>query len=108
MLGTAMGIIREEGFLNLYRGLFPACLRHFVYSGIRVTAYQYIRENLLGRNESGDFPVRKAILAGGTSGAIGQFCANPTDLVKVRMQIEGRRLAEGLPLVIKELSCFNR
>jgi len=97
MLATALGIIREEGFLNLYRGLTPACLRHFVYSGIRVTAYQIIREDILRRDEGGGFAVWKSILAGGSGGVIGQFCANPTDLVKVRMQIEGQRIARGEP-----------
>lgn len=30
-------------------------------------------------------------------GAIAQFLASPTDLVKVQMQMEGRRRLEGLP-----------
>ncbi|XP_016091166.1 mitochondrial uncoupling protein 4-like isoform X1 [Sinocyclocheilus grahami] len=31
------------------------------------------------------------------SGALGQFIASPTDLVKVQMQMEGRRCLEGKP-----------
>ena len=30
------------------------------------------------------------------SGAIGQFLASPTDLIKTRLQMEGRRLLDGL------------
>lgn len=33
-----------------------------------------------------------------SAGAIGQFFASPTDLVKVQMQMEGRRKLEGKPL----------
>ena len=38
---------------------------------------------------------RKAIPTGMLSGALGQFIASPTDLVKVRLQMEGRRILEG-------------
>lgn len=33
-----------------------------------------------------------------SAGAIGQFFASPTDLVKVQMQMEGKRKLEGKPL----------
>ncbi len=35
------------------------------------------------------------MIGGMSSGAIGQFLASPTDLVKVQMQMEGRRVLEG-------------
>ena len=39
---------------------------------------------------------RKSVIAGMTAGAFGQFIASPTDLVKVQMQMEGKRvLVEG-------------
>ena len=79
-------------------------------------AYEHIRENVLGRDADGGFPLWKAVLAGGSAGAIGrhpvvtpepasrlvpslagQFLADPTDLVKVQMQMEGRRRLMGLP-----------
>lgn len=43
------------------------------------------------------FYIRKAVVGGMSSGAIGQFLASPTDLVKVQMQMEGRRILEGKP-----------
>jgi solute carrier family 25 (mitochondrial uncoupling protein), member 27 len=46
LLATGVGIVKEEGFLRLYRGLTPACLRHCVYSGIRVGAYEFLREHV--------------------------------------------------------------
>ena len=39
---------------------------------------------------------RKAIPTGMISGAAAQFLASPTDLVKVQMQMEGKRQLEGL------------
>ena len=35
------------------------------------------------------------IICGMTSGAVAQFCASPTDLVKVRMQMEGQKILRG-------------
>ena len=38
---------------------------------------------------------RKAVPTGMIAGAMGQFLASPTDLVKVRLQMEGRRVLDG-------------
>lgn len=90
------GIVREEGLSKLYRGLTPACLRHCIYSGTRVGAYEFLRENVFKRDENGRFALWKGVLCGMSAGAIGQFVANPTDVVKVQMQLEGKRLLQGL------------
>ena len=88
LVGTMAGIVREEGATQLYRGLAPACLRHCVYSGIRVSAYEALRDHVLQKDEHGNFALWKGVLAGLTAGAVGQFIATPTDVVKVQMQIE--------------------
>ncbi|XP_033102584.1 mitochondrial uncoupling protein 4-like isoform X2 [Anneissia japonica] len=101
MVQTAVGVVREEGVLKLWQGVTPAIYRHIVYTGCRMGAYEYIRENILGKNEDGSFPVWKAVCGGLSAGAIGQFIASPADLVKVQMQMEGRRVLEGKPPRIK-------
>lgn len=85
-------------------------------------AYEQLRESVLGRSKDGSFPFwwekrlwfwkvnkhgpdqhvlcdvhRKAVIGSMISGALGQFIASPTDLVKVQMQMEGRRRLEGKP-----------
>lgn len=37
------------------------------------------------------------MIGGLSAGAMAQFIASPTDLVKVRMQMEGKRKLEGRP-----------
>ncbi|XP_066494001.1 mitochondrial uncoupling protein 4 isoform X2 [Tiliqua scincoides] len=98
MLRTAAGIIQEEGVLKLWQGATPAIYRHIVYTGVRMITYEHLRDSVLGRAEDKSFPLWKAVVGGMTAGAIGQFFASPTDLVKVQMQMEGKRQLEGKPL----------
>ncbi|XP_072107575.1 mitochondrial uncoupling protein 4 isoform X3 [Mobula birostris] len=79
MIRTAIGIVKEEGLFKLWQGVTPAIYRHIVYSGVRMVAYEQLRDSLLKKNDDGYFPL----------------C--PTDLVKVQMQMEGRRRLEGKP-----------
>ncbi|KAK7870615.1 hypothetical protein R5R35_009114 [Gryllus longicercus] len=97
MLRTAAGIAREEGPLCLWRGVTPAIYRHVVYSGIRIVTYEQLRDGVFKREPGGAFPVWKSAISGVTSGALAQFVASPTDLVKVHVQMEGRRRLLGQP-----------
>lgn len=97
MVRTAVGIVQEEGLLKLWQGATPAVYRHIVYSGVRMVAYEQIRDSPLGKGDSKVFPLWKSVVGGMMAGAIGQFFASPTDLVKVQMQMEGKRRLEGKP-----------
>ncbi|XP_046988039.1 mitochondrial uncoupling protein 4 [Schistocerca americana] len=97
MLQTGVGIVREEGFLKLWQGVTPAIYRHVVYSGIRIVTYEKMRDQLFHKDLDGSFPVWKSAISGVTSGALAQFVASPTDLVKVQIQMEGKRRLLGKP-----------
>lgn len=90
------GIVRNEGVFKLWRGIPPAIYRHFVYSGCRMTIYEGVRDVYLSDSDQPNH-VLKSLCVGVFAGALGQFLASPVDLVKVRMQMEGRRLLQGLP-----------
>ncbi|XP_031566919.1 mitochondrial uncoupling protein 4-like isoform X2 [Actinia tenebrosa] len=92
MVKTAVGIVNEEGVVKLWNGVTPAILRHIVYTGSRMTVYEFLRNRVLKRNEDGLFPIWKSVISGMTAGAIGQFFSSPADLVKVQMQMEGKRV----------------
>ncbi|XP_049975299.1 mitochondrial uncoupling protein 4 isoform X3 [Alexandromys fortis] len=98
MVRTALGIVQEEGFLKLWQGVTPAIYRHVVYSGGRMVTYEHLREVVFGKSEDKHYPLWKSVIGGMMAGVIGQFLANPTDLVKVQMQMEGKRKLEGKPL----------
>ncbi|XP_050393042.2 mitochondrial uncoupling protein 4 [Patella vulgata] len=101
MIKTAFGIASEEGFFKLWQGVSPALYRHVFYSGCRMTFYELLRDNVLGKNKDGTFPLWKATIASTVAGAGGQFVASPTDLIKVQMQMEGKRRLEGKPPRVK-------
>jgi len=80
---------------SLWSGVVPAVYRHFVYTGIRMPAYELLRHKL---SENGKkFGVFKAMFCGLISGSVAQFASSPADLVKVQMQMEGIRKLQQLP-----------
>ena len=77
---------KQEGVSALYNGLNPALLRQMSYSSIRMGIFEPIRDMVGGGVPVHEIPFWKRIVAGGTAGAIGIAIANPTELIKVRMQ----------------------
>uniref|UniRef100_A0A0E0MIF8 Uncoupling protein n=1 Tax=Oryza punctata TaxID=4537 RepID=A0A0E0MIF8_ORYPU len=96
LLGTAATIAREEGAAALWKGIVPGLHRQCIYGGLRIGLYEPVKSFYVGKDHVGDVPLTKKIAAGFTTGAIAISIANPTDLVKVRLQAEGK-LAPGVP-----------
>ncbi|KAL8142317.1 hypothetical protein V2J09_015349 [Rumex salicifolius] len=95
---VAADILRHEGPLGLYLGLSPAIIRHLFYTPLRIVGYEHLR-NLVLASSGGDaasLSLPTKALVGGFSGVIAQIVASPADLVKVRMQADGRLLRQGL------------
>lgn len=87
-------IYKQEGLRALYSGIAPAILRQSVYGTLKFGTY-YTLKHLIVKNIYDDHEiggenmyinVSCAALAGATSSAI----ANPTDVLKVRMQVHGK------------------
>lgn len=90
-----MTVAKEEGFFSLYNGLSAGLQRQVLNGGLRIGLYDPIKDAFL-KATGGNDNLGVKIGAGLLSGAIGITVANPTDLVKVRFQAEGR-LAPGVP-----------
>ncbi|XP_013775640.1 mitochondrial uncoupling protein 2-like [Limulus polyphemus] len=90
MLGTLTTIARQEGPKSLYNGLCAGLQRQMAFASVRIGLYDSIRsfyQNLLsGPNSQAGVGIR--IMAGITSGGMAVICAQPTDVVKVRMQAQ--------------------
>ncbi|KAK7824025.1 mitochondrial uncoupling protein 3 [Quercus suber] len=110
---VASEIVREQGPLGLYKGLSPAILRHLLYTPIRIVAYENLRNAVVsadgGGGGGGSLSLSAKALAGGFSGVIAQVVASPADLVKVRMQADGRLVSQGLqPRYSGPLDALNK
>ena len=90
-----MTVAREEGAGSLWKGLGPGLQRQVIYGGLRIGLYEPVKNAVMQVSGGGD-GLGVKIAAGLLSGAIGITIASPTDLVKVRMQSEGR-LPPGVP-----------
>ncbi|KAG0723742.1 Mitochondrial uncoupling protein 4 [Chionoecetes opilio] len=101
---TGMGILQEEGLMKLWQGVTPAVYRHMIYSGTRMVLYEKMRDHLFTCRPDGTRPVWQAIVGGILAGGVAQFLASPADLIKVQMQMEGRRIFEGKPPRIQSAS----
>lgn len=78
-------IAHEEGFGALYKGIAPALLRQASYGTLKMGLYQRFKRLLSPhRNKEGSLPTN--IMAGMMAGVISSSVANPTDVLKVRMQ----------------------
>uniref|UniRef100_A0A0C9S1A0 TSA: Wollemia nobilis Ref_Wollemi_Transcript_26018_1362 transcribed RNA sequence n=1 Tax=Wollemia nobilis TaxID=56998 RepID=A0A0C9S1A0_9CONI len=96
MFGTVATIAREEGITSLWRGIVPGLHRQCLFGGLRIGLYEPVKTLYVGKDFVGDVPLHKKILAALTTGAVAITVASPTDLVKVRLQAEGK-LPPGVP-----------
>lgn len=96
MFGTLSTIAKEEGIAACWAGLTPGLHRQCLFGGLRIGLYEPVKKLYVGEKHVGDVPLHLKIAAGLTTGALGITIASPTDLVKVRMQAEGK-LPDGVP-----------
>jgi len=82
-------ILKQEGVGGLFKGLTPGLMRQAVYQGFKMAVYEPMRNQLARyRGPEASAGLMDKIAAGGLGGAMGAMIANPTDLIKVRMQAD--------------------
>lgn len=79
-----------------------------MFAGLRIGLYVPIRNIICGEMQPGQAPtILQKIAAGLVTGALGITVANPTDLVKVRMQGQGRLPAAERPYA-SSMDCYKK
>ncbi|ALC38345.1 Ucp4C [Drosophila busckii] len=98
MFSTLRGILIEEGPRALYAGFSAMVARNFIFNSLRVLLYDIFRRRFIyvGADNKHHLAVHHAFFCGCAAGCIAQALANPFDIAKVRMQMEGRRRLMGL------------
>ncbi|RAL42369.1 hypothetical protein DM860_012152 [Cuscuta australis] len=87
LFGTMVTIAKEEGMVSLWKGIVPGLHRQFLYGGLRIGLYQPVKVLLVGSDYVGEVSLLPKILAALLTAI---SVANPTDLVKVRLQAESK------------------
>ncbi|XP_014251708.1 mitochondrial uncoupling protein Bmcp isoform X2 [Cimex lectularius] len=85
MTDAILKISKQEGFKAFYYGIWPAVLRQATYGTIKFGTYYSLKSFLVNGEEDVTVNICCAVVAGMVSSAI----ANPTDVLKVRMQVLG-------------------
>ncbi|KYQ89105.1 mitochondrial substrate carrier family protein [Tieghemostelium lacteum] len=81
-------IIQQEGIIGLYKGLSASLLREGTYSTLRMGGYDLLKSYMISDQDNGRVSLSSKILSGAISGAVGASIANPSDLIKVRLQAD--------------------
>lgn len=71
-------IYKTRGVSGFYPSVYPAILRHMIYTTMRVQIYEKTRDDKA--------TILKRLVNGAFSGGIAQLVASPADLIKVKMQ----------------------
>ena len=108
LLGTMAKVTAEEGPFALFKGLVPGLQRQIVFNGLSIGLYVPIRDLITGPMAPGENPsLLQKIAAGIATGAFGITIANPTDVVKVRMQAQAR-LPEAERPYSNSVDCYRQ
>ncbi|NWX83524.1 KMCP1 protein, partial [Nothoprocta ornata] len=94
MMHALVRIFKEEGLKALYSGIAPAMLRQASYGTIKIGTYQSLKRMFVEQPEDETLMIN--VLCGVLSGVVSSAIANPTDVLKIRMQAQGSMIQGGM------------
>ncbi|XP_013383541.1 kidney mitochondrial carrier protein 1-like [Lingula anatina] len=87
MMHAVIRISSEEGLRSLYSGIAPALLRQASYGTIKIGIYHSMKRYFCADPKDESLLVN--VFCGIVAGVVSSSLANPTDVLKVRMQAQG-------------------
>ncbi|KAL5611569.1 hypothetical protein BROUX41_000846 [Berkeleyomyces rouxiae] len=88
---SAMWIIRNLGFLGLYKGASACLLRDVPFSAIYFPAYSHLKRDLFNESPTKPLGVLQLLTAGAIAGIPAAYLTTPCDVIKTRLQVEARK-----------------
>ncbi|KAK1882256.1 Brain mitochondrial carrier protein 1 [Dissostichus eleginoides] len=98
MFHALFKIGKEEGLKALYSGISPALLRQASYGTIKIGTYNSLKRLFVTHPEDETMIIN--VFCGVVSGVLSSSLANPTDVLKIRMQAQGSLLQGSMMGVI--------
>ncbi|KAL1928418.1 hypothetical protein VTP01DRAFT_2774 [Rhizomucor pusillus] len=83
-------VIKNEGFVGLYRGLGPQLVGVAPEKAIKLTVNDFVRGKLINK-DTGEIKFWQEMIAGGAAGASQVVFTNPLEIVKIRLQVQGEQ-----------------
>lgn len=83
-------VVRADGALALYHGLSASLLMQASYSMVRFAVYDHLKFLYPLPDAQPRYRLHESIIMASAAGALGGLAGNPTDVVNVRMQGDGR------------------
>ena len=85
LINTIKTVVHNEGLRSLYKGWSGTLAREGSYSTIRLGLYEPFKK-MFGATDRAHTPLYIMLISGAMSGMWAAGLANPTDLLKIRMQ----------------------
>ncbi|XP_020292454.1 mitochondrial uncoupling protein Bmcp isoform X2 [Pseudomyrmex gracilis] len=102
MIDALLQISQQEGIKGLYSGISSAILRQATYGTIKFGTYYSLKKIVTDTWATGDL-VTINIVCAALAGALSSAIANPTDVVKVRMQVTGNETNMSLLSIFQDV-----
>ncbi|KAI6118455.1 mitochondrial tricarboxylate transporter [Pisolithus sp. B1] len=82
-----ISIVKQEGILGIYRGLFPVMMRQGANSAVRFTTYTTLKQFIQSTARPGQsLPSGITFGIGAVAGFVTVYVTQPLDVIKTRMQ----------------------
>lgn len=85
-------IAKEEGVISLFKGLSAGIQRQVIFAGLRIGLYPNVRDFI--SKDSNKITMIEKITASLITGCFAITCASPTEVVKIRLQADGKKPPE--------------
>ncbi|XP_071941656.1 putative mitochondrial transporter UCP3 [Antedon mediterranea] len=105
--GTLVTIVRQEGARGMYNGLVAGLQRQACFASVRIGLYDSVKQFYTDA-AGGKTNVLIRIAAGVTTGGCAVVCAQPTDVVKVRMQAQNNSDAKAVKRYTGALQAYRK
>ncbi|XP_026291345.1 mitochondrial uncoupling protein Bmcp [Frankliniella occidentalis] len=89
MTHALIEISKHDGYKALYTGISPALLRQSVYGTIKFGTYYTLKKIVAQNRDDPKEDILTNVLCAVTAAMLSSAIANPTDVLKVRMQVQG-------------------